>query len=48
MLVIAYSDGAPGCGLVAGEDWARVINSVSIVTGGVVLVLVEAESGVSA
>ena len=51
-----------GCGLVAGEDWARVVNSASGTTGGiaaivtpveaategVVFVLVEVDSGVSA
>ena len=61
VVVMAYSEGAPGCGLGAGEGWTRVVNSVSGVTSGiaaivtpveaategVVLALVEVDSGVS-
>ena len=41
---MAYSDGALGCGLVAGEGWTRVVNSVSGATGGIVAIVIPAEA----
>ena len=32
-----------GCGLVAGEGWARVVNSVSEATGGIAAIVTPVE-----
>ena len=41
---MACSIWAMGCSLVAGEEWARVVNSVSRATGGIVAMVTPVEA----
>ena len=41
---MAYSVWVVGCGLVAGGDWTRVVNSVSGATGGIVAIVTPVEA----